>query len=137
MLPIPVGILPSAPVGTHLVPGSVTSNSAIIEWGPPDDGSAESYMVAWKPDHSTSSYYSTVSLKERVVMISGFTCKMWFWCSLMESRVSIQRVRNLPHLFQTLVFDTIFIHTHYMYILQDIKTTKTFAISNIVLFISA
>ena len=69
MLPIPVGILPSAPVGTHLVPGSVTSNSAIIEWGPPDDGSAESYMVAWKPDRSTSSYYSTVSLKEGVVLI--------------------------------------------------------------------
>ena len=71
MLPIPVGILPSAPVGTHLVPGSVTSNSAIIEWTPPDDGSAESYMVAWKPDRSTSSYYSTVSLKERVVLISN------------------------------------------------------------------
>ena len=69
MLPIPVGILPSAPVGTHLVPGSVTSNSAIIEWSPPDDGSAESYMIAWKPDRSTSSYYSTVSLKERVVLI--------------------------------------------------------------------
>ena len=43
--------------------------------------------------------------------------------SVFETRVLVDRVLNCLNMSQTLVFEIIFIHTHYLFTLQDIKST--------------
>lgn len=55
--------IPNPPVDTHVVDGSVTWDSAEIDWDEPSGFSAgDYYTVAWKQDSKTSNNWTAVSI---------------------------------------------------------------------------
>ncbi|WAQ96329.1 IGDB2-like protein [Mya arenaria] len=58
-----LGVLPSSPKNTHIVPGSITHNAVTVAWSNPDDFAlGQYYLVAWRQSGTDNLYWQTANV---------------------------------------------------------------------------